>query len=102
MKGKLVRIGHMGFLTPFDMLIAVAALEMALAPVSYTHLDVYKRQLATLMDQLNYLMKLAPEDAGRCAFETYVVLLAPMAPHIAEELWRALGHTASVLSLIHI
>ena len=30
MKGKLVRIGHMGYLSPFDMLIAVRALEMAL------------------------------------------------------------------------
>jgi aspartate aminotransferase-like enzyme len=30
MKGKLVRVGHMGYLSPFDMLIAVGALEMAL------------------------------------------------------------------------
>jgi aspartate aminotransferase-like enzyme len=30
MKGKLVRIGHMGYLSPFDMLIAVGAFEMAL------------------------------------------------------------------------
>jgi leucyl-tRNA synthetase len=56
----------------------------------------FNTALATMMDQLNYLMKLAPADAGRFAFESYVVMLAPMAPHIAEELWRALGHTASV------
>jgi aspartate aminotransferase-like enzyme len=31
MKGKLIRIGHMGYLSPFDMLIAASALEMALA-----------------------------------------------------------------------
>ncbi len=30
MKGKLVRIGHMGYLSPFDMVIAVSALEMGL------------------------------------------------------------------------
>jgi len=30
MKGRLVRIGHMGYLAPFDMLIAVSALEIAL------------------------------------------------------------------------
>jgi aspartate aminotransferase-like enzyme len=30
MKGKLVRIGHMGDVSPFDMLIAASALEMAL------------------------------------------------------------------------
>ncbi len=33
MKGKLVRIGHMGYLSPFDMLIAVSALEMALKQI---------------------------------------------------------------------
>ena len=36
MKGKLVRIGHMGYLSPFDMLIAVSALEMALARQGYS------------------------------------------------------------------
>jgi leucyl-tRNA synthetase len=56
----------------------------------------FNTALATLMDQLNYLMKLAPADAGRLAFESYVVMLAPMAPHMAEELWRALGHENSV------
>ena len=35
MKGKLVRIGHMGYLSPFDMLIAVEALEMALAHLGH-------------------------------------------------------------------
>jgi len=55
----------------------------------------FNTALATLMDQLNYLTKLATAAAGRFAFEPYVVMLAPMAPHIAEELWRALGHTAS-------
>ena len=35
MKGKLVRIGHMGHLTPFDMLIAISALEAGLANLGY-------------------------------------------------------------------
>jgi serine---pyruvate transaminase len=35
MKGKLVRVGHMGYLSPFDMLIAVGALEMALAHLGH-------------------------------------------------------------------
>jgi len=33
---------------------------------------------------------------GRFAIESYIVLLAPMAPHITEEIWRALGHWESV------
>jgi len=35
MKGKLVRIGHMGYLGPFDMLVAVSALEMSLSKLDY-------------------------------------------------------------------
>ena len=35
MKGKLVRIGHMGYLGPFDMLVAVGAFEMALRHLGY-------------------------------------------------------------------
>jgi leucyl-tRNA synthetase len=56
----------------------------------------FNTALATLMDQLNYLQKLAPEELTRFTVETYVVLLAPMAPHITEEIWRALGHQESV------
>jgi aspartate aminotransferase-like enzyme len=33
MKGKLVRIGHMGHMSPFDTLIAVSALEMGLKQI---------------------------------------------------------------------
>ena len=35
MKGRLIRIGHMGYVSPFDMLIAVGALELALAAVGH-------------------------------------------------------------------
>jgi leucyl-tRNA synthetase len=56
----------------------------------------FNTALATLMDQLNYIQKLAPEELGRFVLESYVVLLAPMAPFITEEIWRALGHDKSV------
>ena len=35
MKGKLVRIGHMGYVAPFDMLIAIGALEIGLNQMGY-------------------------------------------------------------------
>ncbi|HXZ87776.1 MAG TPA: alanine--glyoxylate aminotransferase family protein [Candidatus Binataceae bacterium] len=35
MKGKLVRIGHMGYLAPFDMLVAVSALEIGLVRLGH-------------------------------------------------------------------
>jgi leucyl-tRNA synthetase len=56
----------------------------------------FNTALAALMDQLNYAARLEPAALGRFAIESYVVMLAPMAPHIGEELWRALGHDRSV------
>ena len=40
-----------------------------------------------------------PEKAGvtRFAMETVTLLLSPIAPHFAEELWEVLGHNTSVL-----
>ena len=35
MKGKLVRIGHMGYFAPFDVLVAISALELALKGLGY-------------------------------------------------------------------
>ncbi|MBI5476074.1 MAG: class I tRNA ligase family protein, partial [Ignavibacteriales bacterium] len=32
----------------------------------------------------------------KCMMETFVLLLSPFAPHIAEELWQKLGHTSSL------
>jgi leucyl-tRNA synthetase len=56
----------------------------------------FNTALAAMMDQLNYLAKLKPEELGRFALEAHIVMLAPMAPHITEEIWRALGHQNSV------
>ena len=36
------------------------------------------------------------EKRPRIALETFVQLLAPFAPHIAEELWQRLGHDQSL------
>jgi len=56
----------------------------------------FNTALAAMMDQLNYLAKLKPEEMGRFAVETFILMLAPMAPHVTEEIWRALGHNTSV------
>jgi leucyl-tRNA synthetase len=56
----------------------------------------FNTALAAMMDQLNYLAKLKPEEIGRFAVESFILLLAPMAPHVTEEIWRALGHNTSV------
>jgi leucyl-tRNA synthetase len=56
----------------------------------------FNTALAKLMDHLNYLAKLTPAEMGRFAAESFIVLLAPMAPYVTEEMWRALGHQNSV------
>src|SRR5216683_3325112 len=56
----------------------------------------FNTALAALMDHLNYVTRLAPAEMGRAVAESFVVMLAPMAPHVSEEFWRALGHRTSV------
>jgi leucyl-tRNA synthetase len=56
----------------------------------------FNTALATLMEQLNYLQKLTPNELGRFTIEGYVLMLAPLAPYVAEEFWRELGHTGSI------
>jgi leucyl-tRNA synthetase len=57
--------------------------------------------VAGLMECLNALYKVkvksfTKSDVWQFALESIVACVAPFAPHIAEELWRDLGHTSSV------
>ena len=54
----------------------------------------FNTAIAKLIEFNNHLTKLGgcPADIA----EPLIVMLAPMAPHIAEELWCALGHTSTV------
>jgi len=58
----------------------------------------FNTAIASAFDLLNQMrsgQKVAPEVL-REAIETAVTLLAPIAPHIAEELWSKLGHEDSI------
>ncbi|MHC4434998.1 MAG: leucine--tRNA ligase, partial [Planctomycetota bacterium] len=54
----------------------------------------FNTAISAMMIFMNHLMKLAivPKDA----VETLVLILAPFAPHIAEELWQRLGNSESL------
>jgi leucyl-tRNA synthetase len=54
----------------------------------------FNTAIARLMELVNGLTALPVKP--RAVLETYVLLLAPFAPHVAEELWQRLGHDASL------
>lgn len=61
----------------------------------------FNTAVASLMEAVNSLYKikaagLAGKESWLFALESLVQLVAPFAPHIAEELWQDLGHTDSV------
>ena len=59
----------------------------------YTHLR-NNTAAAKLIEYTNHLTK--EGVTARAALEPLVLMTAPLAPHLAEELWRRLGHDASL------
>ena len=56
--------------------------------------------ISGFMEYNNKLIEMARKEGGidKETLETAVILLAPFAPHIAEELWEQLGHETSVFA----
>jgi leucyl-tRNA synthetase len=52
--------------------------------------------VAKLIEYTNHLTKQHRDSVPRAAAEPLVLMLAPLAPHLAEELWQRLGHGASL------
>ncbi|MGZ4320236.1 MAG: class I tRNA ligase family protein, partial [Gaiellaceae bacterium] len=53
---------------------------------------VFNTPIAAVMELVNELGRDASAPGARFAAETAVSLIQPYAPHVAEELWAALGH----------
>ncbi len=70
-------------------------LHRTIAGVSddYTHLR-NNTAAAKLIEYTNHLTK--NEVRSRAALEPLVLMVAPLAPHLAEELWKRLGHDTSL------
>src|SRR5262249_14949809 len=54
----------------------------------------FNTAIAAMMELTNHLTPLAVRPLS--VLETLVLILSPVAPHLAEELWRAVGHTQSL------
>jgi leucyl-tRNA synthetase len=52
--------------------------------------------VAKLIEYTNHLTKQHRDSVPRAAVEPLVLMLAPLAPHLAEELWQRLGNVASL------
>ncbi len=73
------------------------ALNKAIAGVSDDYAGLRDNTaIAKLIEYTNHLTKAYPDGAPRTAVEPLVLMLAPVAPHLAEELWSRLGHTESL------
>src|SRR5205823_4620036 len=55
---------------------------------------VFNTPIAAVMELVNEISRSPEDGASRFAVETAVSLIQPYAPHIAEELWSRLGHSA--------
>ncbi|MBI2599980.1 leucine--tRNA ligase, partial [Candidatus Daviesbacteria bacterium] len=54
----------------------------------------FNTAIASLMEWLNYLSR--KEKVSKEEYKTYLLLLAPFAPHITEELWAQIGGKTSI------
>jgi leucyl-tRNA synthetase len=54
----------------------------------------FNTAISRLMEFVNYFT--GQETRPHSCMEAFVLLLSPMAPHISEELWQALGHSESI------
>ena len=54
--------------------------------------------ISGFMEYNNKFIEIAKKEGGidKKSLETIAVLLAPFAPHFAEEMWEQLGHTETI------
>ena len=70
-------------------------LHQSIEKVSHDYENLgFNTAISQLMILLNQLTKV--ETLSKEVIETFLVLIAPLAPHIAEELWQTLGNTHSI------
>ncbi len=73
------------------------ALHRAIAGVAEDYAALRNNTaVAKLIEYTNFLTKRHRDAVPRAVIEPLVLMVAPLAPHLAEELWQRLGHTTSL------
>ncbi|KQB84695.1 leucine--tRNA ligase [Corynebacterium oculi] len=73
------------------------ALHRTIAGVREDYANLHNNTVvAKLIEYVNYLTKAYPAGVPRELVEPLPVMLSPVAPHIAEELWARLGHDGTI------
>ncbi|HEU5262932.1 MAG TPA: leucine--tRNA ligase [Gemmatimonadales bacterium] len=96
---KVWQLAHEATLTPAASPALPATVERKLhqtirkVTADTESLD-YNTAIAAMMEYVNLVREQGA--GGRQAVEPLLVLLAPYAPHLSEELWEALGHDRSI------
>ena len=88
--------GHDSSLRSSDLLRVSTASPLDVRPVSYTHLDVYKRQVFTQLGELGLLSLAYPEQygGGEQPYEVYLQVIEEIA-----SAWMSVAVCTSVHSL---
>ncbi len=74
------------------------SLHRTIAGVSEDYVGLRNNTAAAkLIEYTNHLTKEHRDSVPRAAVEPLVLMLAPLAPHMAEELWLRLGHATSLV-----
>jgi leucyl-tRNA synthetase len=74
------------------------SLHRTIAGVSEDYVGLRNNTAAAkLIEYTNHLTKEHRDSVPRAAVEPLVLMLAPLAPHLAEEMWLRLGHATSLV-----
>jgi leucyl-tRNA synthetase len=57
----------------------------------------FNKSVAAIYELTSAIEKASPSADRHAAIDTLLVLIAPMAPHLAEEAWAARGNTAMIV-----
>ena len=91
--------------SPTDQQVVRDTLRVLHQTVRKCHSDLdrfkFNTAIAALMELVNHLSKVWAEasvdpDTWRECIEKFLLMLAPIAPHISEELWERTGHAYSI------